>query len=55
MNYLTSVKKEAKKIVFPDIKDVRKNALIVIGVCTFAALLFWGVSEIILKGLEVIF
>lgn len=51
---IKGVRSEAKKIVFPTFDEVKKNTAVVIGVCTAAALLLWGVSELIIIGLKVV-
>lgn len=52
LEYIKGVRKEAGKIVFPTAEEVRRNALIVIGVCAASALVLWGISEAILFVLK---
>lgn len=54
IEYLKGVRQEARKVVFPEFDEVKKNTLIVLGVCAACALFMWGVSTLIIEGLKVI-
>lgn len=49
IEYIKGVKAEARKIIFPEPKEVRNDTLIVLGVCVSSALGLWAVSELIIK------
>ncbi|MBQ6714573.1 MAG: preprotein translocase subunit SecE [Clostridia bacterium] len=42
--FLRDYKSEAKKIVWPSLKDVLKNTLIVIIICVIVGVIIWGVD-----------
>lgn len=44
VDYLTSTRAEIKKITWPTMEKTRKDTLIVLGACTFFALMYWGVN-----------
>ena len=48
LEFIKGVRKEAKKITFPEMDEVKKYALVVIGICAVTAVLLWGVCEITL-------
>lgn len=54
LEYIKGVRQEAKKIVFPEWDEVKKNTLIVIGVCTACALVMWAISSLVIEGLKVV-
>ena len=52
LEFVKNVKKEARKVVFPELDEVKKHVLVVIGICSVTALLLWGVCEITLYVLR---
>lgn len=54
LEYLKGVRQEAKKIVFPEKEEVRRNTLIVLGVCIACATFMWAVSSLVIEGLKVV-
>ena len=54
IEYLKGVRQEAKKIVFPEKEEVRKNTITVIAVCTVCAAFMWAISTVVIEGLKVI-
>lgn len=54
LEYLKGVRQEARKIVFPEKDEVKKNTITVIGVCITCALFMWAVSSLVIEGLKVI-
>lgn len=53
IEYIKGVRSEARKIVFPSSDEVKKNTAVVLGVCGAAALMLWGVSELVIKLITV--
>jgi preprotein translocase SecE subunit len=54
IEYLKGVRQEARKIVFPEKNEVKRNTLIVLGVCTACAAFMWAISSLVIEGLKVI-
>ena len=54
IEYHKGVKKEAEKIVFPEKKEVKRNTIIVFGVCTFAAIYLWGITSLVIEALKAV-
>ena len=54
IEYFKSVRKEAGKIVFPTKEELKKNTITTLAVCTGAALFLWGISELVIKVIQVV-
>ena len=53
-SWMRSIKSEVKKIVWPSLKDVVKNTLIVIVMCLLVGVLIWAVDFGLGKLLDVV-
>jgi len=52
--YLKEVRKEAGKIIFPTKEELKKNTITTLVVCTGAAVFLWGISELVIKVIQVV-
>ena len=48
IKYISAVRKEGAKVVWPDKKKIKKDTITVLCVCAFFALLYWGVNSSVL-------
>ena len=54
IEYIKNVRAEAKKVIFPEKNEVKNSTITTIAVCTAAALLLWGASELVIKLISLV-
>ncbi len=52
IEYLKGVRTETKKVVWPTKKELGSYTVVVVGVCTFFAVMFWAVDSGFLMALK---
>ena len=54
VEYVKGVRSEAGKVVFPTGSEVKKDTITTLAFCAGAALLLWGVSEVVILVISVL-